>query len=212
MEIRFVQSLQFRCLAILTLLFFSFLGGCVKTESVYEGGETMNLSGKKILMIVAPKNFRDEELLEPKKVLEGAKANVTIASKGVKTATGILGAKVNVDLDISEVDISKYDAIIFVGGTGASVYFNDSTAHAIASEAYSSGKIIGAICIAPSTLANAGLLKDKNATAWPSEQENIEAKGGHYTGELVTVDDRIITAKGPMAATAFGKKIAEALK
>lgn len=170
------------------------------------------MAGKKIVMIIAPKNFRDEELLQPKEILEKAGAKITIASKGVKSATGMFGTKVNVDIDISEVKLAEYDAIIFVGGTGSSIYFNDSTAHSIAKEAIAKGKVLGAICIAPSTLANAGVLKGKRATAWPSEADNLRAKGAEYTGEAVTVDGRIITAKGPEAARKFGEAIAKALK
>lgn len=186
-----------------------FLFGCV--QKLVEG-EEMVVSGKKVLMIIAPKNFRDEEFLEPKGVLEKAGADVTVASKGTETATGMLGAKVNIDIDISEVNVSDYDAVVFIGGTGSAVYFNDSTAQSIAKKAYSEGKIVAAICIAPSILANAGLLEGRNATSWPSEQQNIEANGGSYTSDLVTQDGRIITAKGPQAASQFGKRIVEALK
>ncbi|MEM7822062.1 MAG: DJ-1/PfpI family protein [Candidatus Aenigmatarchaeota archaeon] len=182
------------------------IAGCVEKESM------PNLEGKKVLMIVAPNNFRDEELLKPKEILEKAKAEVKIASKSVATARGMLGASVSVDLDLSEVEVKSYDAVIFVGGTGAQVYFDDPTALKIAKEAYEQRKIVGAICIAPSILANAGILEGKRATAWPSEVSNLEARGAKYTGELVTVDGNIITAKGPEAASQFGRAIAEALK
>ncbi|MEM5766293.1 MAG: DJ-1/PfpI family protein [Candidatus Aenigmatarchaeota archaeon] len=170
-----------------------------------------NLEGKRVLMIIAPNNFRDEELLKPKEILEKARAEVKVASKGVKEARGMMGSIVSVDLDISEAEVQNYDAIIFVGGTGAEIYFNDSTALGIVRKAYEQGKVIGAICIAPSILANAGILEGKKATSWPSETSNLEANGVRYTGESVTVDGKIITAKGPEAASQFGKAIAEAL-
>jgi protease I len=172
----------------------------------------MDLAGKKVLMIIAPENFRDEELLDPKKIFEANKINVTVASKNTKVAKGMLGTKVNVDIDIKDINVSDYDAIIFVGGTGSSIYFNDTTAHEIAKIAYKQGKIVGAICIAPSTLANAGILKGKKATSWPSERENIEEKGGIYTGKGVERDGNIITANGPQSAKEFGNEILKALK
>ncbi|MEM5829416.1 MAG: DJ-1/PfpI family protein [Candidatus Aenigmatarchaeota archaeon] len=181
------------------------IAGCVERRMP-------NLEGKKVLMIVAPTNFRDEELLKPKEILEKAGAQIKIASKDVEIANGMLGTSVTIDLDLSEVDVKNYDAIIFVGGTGAEIYFNDSTALRIARETYEQGKVIGAICIAPSILANAGILEGKHATSFPSEASNLKAKGANYTGELVTVDGKIITAKGPEAASQFGRMIAEALK
>jgi protease I len=190
----------------LILALMIFISGCIEQKEV-----SLDLSSKKVLMIVAPANFRDEELLRPKEILEKAKAKITIASKGVKTAKGMLGSSVSVDLDLGQVDVKNYDAIVFVGGTGAEVYFNDSTALKIAREAYEQGKIVAAICIAPSILANAGILEGKQATAFPSEASNLEANGASYTGEAVTIDGRIITAKGPEAASQFGNAIAKAL-
>jgi protease I len=190
----------------LILALIVFISGCIEQKEV-----GFDLSSKKVLMIVAPTNFRDEELLRPKEILEKAKANVTIASKGVKTARGMLGSSVSVDLDLAQVDVKDYDAIVFVGGTGAEIYFNDSKALKIAKEAYDQGKIVAGICIAPSILANAGILEGKRATAFPSEASNLEANGAIYTGEAVSIDGRIITAKGPEAAVQFGNAIAKAL-
>ena len=189
---------------VVGILFLIFFLGCI-------GGGKMDLRGKKVLMVIAPENFRDEEFMKPKEILEGSGAEITVASKGVKEATGMFGAKANVDLDISEVNVDDYDAVIFVGGTGSSIYFDDSVTISIAKNAYEKGKVVAAICIAPSILANAGVLEGKNATSWPSQKENIEAKGGKYTGELVTVDGKIVTGRGPDAAEEFGRRIAEIL-
>jgi len=183
--------------------------GCIKTNNT--GGGGMNLAGKNVLMIIAPHNFRDEELLETKEVLESNDASITIASKGVDSANGMLGAVVTVDKDVSEVDVNNYDAVVFVGGSGASVYFDDEEILNLAKEAFNQNKIIGAICIAPSILANAELLEGKKVTSFSSEQNNLEKHGAIYTGSDVEQDGRIITGSGPMAASEFGRKISEAL-
>ena len=172
----------------------------------------MTIEGKKVLMIVAPQNFRDEELLEPKDVLEKQGFQVIIASKKTKQATGKLGAIVNVDIEYSQASVKDYNAIVFVGGGGATVYFDDPIVHKMIQEASNQNKIIAGICIASSILANAGILSNKKATCFPSEQNNLEKKGSIYTGERVTVDGNIITANGPQSATEFGEKIANLLK
>lgn len=171
----------------------------------------MDLSGKDVLMIIAPENFRDEELLNTKEVLENYGADITIASKGVDSATGMLGAIVTVDEDVSNVDVKDYDAVVFVGGSGASVYFSDDIVLNIAKDAYNQGKVIGAICIAPSILANAGLLEGKKVTSFSSEQENLESHGAIYTGADVEQDGKIVTGSGPHAASEFGQRISELL-
>jgi protease I len=123
-----------------------------------------------------------------------------------------MGATAEIDKDISAVDVDEYDAVVFIGGQGASVYFDDSTALAIAKDAYEKGKVVGAICIAPSILANAGVLEGKKATCFNSESSNLETQGAEYTGSDVEIDGNVITANGPAAARKFGAAVAEALK
>lgn len=166
---------------------------------------------KKVLMVIAPVNFRDEEFLRPKEIFERDGAEVTVASKGVSEASGMLGARARVDVDVSQVNVTDYDALVFIGGTGASVYFNDQTVLNLAKAADHQGKIIGAICISSSILANAGILSGKKVTGWPSETSNLESKGAVYTGANVEVDGKIVTAKGPEAAAVYGEKIVELL-
>jgi len=165
----------------------------------------------KILMVVAPEDFRDEEFFEPKEIFQKAGLQIAVASKGVKEAQGLLGGSTPVDIDITQVNLNDYDAVVFVGGPGSNIYFIDSTALKLAKSAYQSQKIIGAICIAPSILANAGLLQGKKATCFSAEAENLKAKGAQYTGENVTVDGKIITASGSQAAHQFGEAIVKAL-
>jgi protease I len=166
----------------------------------------------KIAMIVAPAGFRDEECLEPKEIFEGAGVEVVIVSKGTGTARGKLGAELPIDKDISEINAADYDAIVFVGGPGASQYFNYPLALKLAKDAFDGGKIVAAICIAPSILANAGILKGKKVTAFISEEENLEAHGARFTGKSVEQYGKIITANGPGAAKEFGKLILKNLK
>ena len=87
-----------------------------------------DLAGKKVLMVVAPKDFRDEEYLEPRGVLEEAEVEIVVVSKEVEKAIGAYGAKVVVDEEIGNVAAADFDAVVFVGGPGSKVYFDDQTA------------------------------------------------------------------------------------
>ncbi len=169
----------------------------------------MDLSGKKILMVIAPSQFRDEEYYEPKDILEGYDAKITTCSLNDE-AISSSGKRQKIDVLLDDVK-GEYDAVIFVGGVGSSIYFNNGKAHELAKNFNNGGKIVAAICIAPSTLANAGLLSGKNVTSFPSERGNLESRGAKYTGEDVTVDGNIITANGPKAARQFGEEIAKKL-
>jgi protease I len=166
----------------------------------------------KALFIIAPENFRDEELLKPKKILESEGIEVDVVSLRKGRIRGMLGSEVEVSKTIDEVDIEDYDAVILVGGIGATVFFDNEDVHRIFREAHESGKVVGAICISPVTLAKAGLLKGRRATVWHSEANTIKELGANYTGNPVEVDGGIVTANGPTAAEEFGKAIVKLLK
>ena len=169
----------------------------------------------KVLFIIAPVNFRDEELLIPYRIVNEAGYKGVIASRNLQSCRGMLGRIVKPDITISQIEVEEYLAIILVGGSGAKIYWNDPQIHQIFREALEKGKIIGAICISPVTLARAGLLNGKKATVWWSPgfdlRKEITRGGGKYISNPVVVDGRVITANGPKAAQEFGKKIVELL-
>jgi len=164
---------------------------------------------KSAVVVVAKVNFRDEELLEPKEILEKNNVVVRIASTSPGEITGMLGAKVKADILIKDINVQEFDAIVFVGGTGASQYWNDPVAHKLIQDALRNEKIVAAICIAPVTLANSGILKGKRATVWSSESGQLKANGAVYTAGNVETDGNIITAAGPFAAREFGEELAK---
>jgi deglycase len=196
---------------IIGLIFVSFILSCMLIIPVRGESDMQMAKGKKIVMIIARSNFRDEELLKPKEVLEKNGVAVTVASSSLKEATGMLGAKVKPEMLFTNINIADYDGIIFVGGSGANEYWDNPTAHKIANDANNAGKIVGAICIAPVTLAKAGLLKDKKATTYSSTVNDIKACGAKYSGADVERDGNIITATGPTVARKFGEAIVTAL-
>ena len=167
---------------------------------------------KKAVFVIAQNNFRDEELLEPKRILDSRGVETKIAAKTRNNATGKLGTEIKPDLAVPEIEVDDFDAVIFVGGPGAAEYFNDQDAFRVAKDFKEAGKITAAICIAPSILANAGILISKTVTAFPEEEENLKDKGAEYTGMQVEVDGNIVTAKDPSAAKEFGEKLAYLLE
>jgi protease I len=177
----------------------------------------MPAAGKKVLMVIAPKDFRDEELIDTKRVLEEAGARVTVASRTLAESKGMFGAAARPDIALDRALAADYDAVVFVGGSGSKTYFDDPQAHALARDAAGAGKLVGAICIAPSILAKAGLLKGRKATVWDDKgpagpfAANLRAGGATFTDEDVVRDGRFVTANGPKAAEKFGRMLVESL-
>lgn len=166
---------------------------------------------KDVVMVIAPRVFRDEEYAEPKAVLETHGASVVTASAQPGRCIGKLGMTADATISVAEAADRAWDAVIFVGGGGAEIYFDDVSAHGLAREAARSETVLAAICIAPSVLAHAGLLRGVTATAFPSQREDLVANGALWSDGPVAVDGNIITANGPEAARAFGEAILEAL-
>lgn len=168
--------------------------------------------GVKALMIIAYEQFRDEEYLEPKSVLVGNGIDITTASWDLGTAIGKSGIQAEVDITIDEVDTNKYDAIIYIGGPGSKRYWDNLAAHRIAKEGIEYNKVLAAICSASITLARAGVLKDKKATCYKGDVEELKREGAIYTGNPLEQDGLIITADGPGSATSFGIRILETMR
>lgn len=173
---------------------------------------------KKILFIIAGKNFRDIEYFKPRQILEDSGAEVKVASN-IRTgeiARGADGGEVKIDFNINEVNLSDFDLIIFIGGPGALEYLDNKESHEIALKAVELKKKLAAICIAPVILAKAGILRNKKAVVWHNEMNKeaikiLEENGANFVNEPVVEDGDIITAVGPNAAEDFGKKLKSVL-
>ncbi|MDQ7821515.1 MAG: DJ-1/PfpI/YhbO family deglycase/protease [Candidatus Eremiobacteraeota bacterium] len=198
--------------AWMVLLFLSLAAPLSAAPEAFSLPGCLSDSGvKKVVFIIAQKDFRDEEYKIPSDMLKAKGAQVKVASAARGEASGMLGLRVNADLALKEVTPNDYDAVVFVGGPGAQVFFNDREAHRIARETASKGKVLAAICLAPSILARAGVLKGKKATVFESESATLTGAGARYTSSQVVQDGLVITADGPEGAKKFGELIVKAL-
>lgn len=171
--------------------------------------------GKKILLVIAQEQFRDEECFVPKQIFEAAGAKVTVAAEFTETAKGTLGGTIKPDLRISEARIEDYDAIVISGGSGSRKYLWDNKyLRELVKEADSRKKVVSAICISPVVLARAGILKGKESTVFssPDTVHELKEHGAVYQDREVVVSDRVVTGRDPKSAEAFGKAVLKALK
>jgi len=166
-------------------------------------------------MIIAPENFRDEELLVPKGHFEGKGIRVAVASTKRGPCKGSRGAVVDSELTLNELKVSDFDAVLFVGGGGTPIIRKEERAMEIAREAAGQGKVLGAICWATTTLAKAGVLEGKNATVWAGPDSEfgmdtngyIESMGATYVAKGAVVDGKIATADGPAHAQKWAEEV-----
>lgn len=162
----------------------------------------------KVLIVIAPEKFRDEECTVPAAVLQKAGIGYDIASTRRGSCRGMLGTRINATLSFEEVDPKSYDGILIVGGGGAQSYlWEDAVLRDMVKYFHASGKVVAAICLAPVVLARAGILQGKKATFFnsPISLGEMRAAGAVLVDKAVVSDSRIITANGPAAATEFAE-------
>jgi protease I len=189
-----------------------------KTTTTYK--ILQNENSKKIAIIIAPKDYQDMEFGVPYNYFLDNHYFVEVYSTKKGIAVGAFGSQFDVEHDLSELDVKKYDAIAFVGGAGTKIVRDDERSIKILQDAVKNDKIIGAICWSPTILAKAGILRAKNATVWYGNDpefkmltsEYLEEQGANYTDEDVTVDGNIITANGPKVALRYSQAIVKKLK
>ena len=203
-------------IAIVAIVVVAMFAGCVEKEAITPSEPSVieDLGDKNILMVIAPKDFRDEGLFEPKEIFEEKGAKVTIASTSTDIAKGMLGGTVKQDLKISDVNVEGYDAIVIVGGISSKKYlWEDEELRALVKEAYNKDKVVSAICLSPVVLAKAGVLEGKKATVFPDQVAINELKenGAIYVDKSVVVSDRVITGRDSESAKEFALKICNAL-
>ena len=184
---------------------------CVGHPVAAQIEEDQEAGQKRAALIVASRDFRDEELFETRRILERAEIRTVIASSRTGPLQGMLGGTAEATSFVRDLIVDDYDAIVFIGGVGAMEYFDSPAALSIAREAADKKKVLAAICVAPTILANAGLLRGVRATSFLSEREALQVAGANYTGSPLERDGLIITARDPVAAAMFGQAIADAI-
>lgn len=171
------------------------------------------LEGKKVA-ILATDGFEQAELFEPKKALEKEGAEVSIVSLKAGEIKGWdetdWGKSIAVDATLDETLPETYDALVLPGGVmNPDKLRVENKAIEFVKSFFEAGKPVAAICHAPWTLINAGVVKGRKLTSWPSLQKDLENAGAEWMDMQVIVDNGLITSRKPDDLPAFNDKLIE---
>lgn len=129
-----------------------------------------------------------------------------ISVSGNDTVTGSHKIAFGTDVKKADADYASYDGIVLPGGMpGTTHLMEDETVNRVIKEFAQDGKLVAAICAAPSVLGNAGLLEGKTATCYPGVEGKLT--GANFVTNSVAQDGNIITSRGLGTAIDFAAEI-----
>lgn len=129
-----------------------------------------------------------------------------ISVSGEKNVTGSHKIAFQTDVSKADADFASYDGIVLPGGMpGTTHLMEDDTVNRVIKKFATSGKLVAAICAAPSVLGNAGLLEGKKATCYPGVESKLT--GADFVTDPVAKDGNIITSRGLGTAIEFAAEI-----
>ncbi len=155
--------------------------------------------------------FEEVEALAPVDILRRGGVEVKTVGVTSKTVCGSHGIPVVCDTETGEIDFSDAKGIILPGGMPGTLNLEKSeTVNAAIDFAATRGKLIGAICAAPSILGKKGLLEGRNATCFDGFEKYLY--GAKLSSLPAVRDGQFITARGAGAALDFGFLLLAAIK
>ena len=171
------------------------------------------LEGKRIAFL-ATDMVEQVELTEPWKAVrdEGAKVELVSLEEGKIQGFNHYdkGDMFGVDRVVEEASASDYDALVIPGGVGnPDTMRTDENAVAFVRDFFEQGKPVGVICHGPWMLVEAGVVRGRKVTSWPSLQTDIRNAGGEWVDKEVVVDQGLVTSRKPDDLPAFNEKIVE---
>jgi protease I len=172
------------------------------------------LDGKTIAFLVANEGIEQVELTEPWKAVEQAGGTPELISiePGTVQAFNHLDKADTFDVDrtASDADASRYDGLVLPGGVANPDFLRaDESAVAFVRAFFEAGKPVAAICHGPWTLIDAGVVKGRTLTSWPSLKTDLRNAGATWVDEEVHVDEGLVTSRNPDDLPAFCEKLVE---
>jgi protease I len=177
------------------------------------------LAGRRIAFLMANEGVEQIELTDPWQAVEqeGGSPVLVAPDRGSVQAFNHLdkGARFPVHQTVDEAVVEDFDGLVLPGGVANPDQLRTKPgAVALVREFVDAGKPVAAICHAPWTLIEAGAVKDKTLTSWPSVRTDLENAGAKWVDEQVHVDTdggwTLVSSRKPGDLPAFCREAVRA--
>ena len=170
-----------------------------------------SLEGKKVA-ILATHGFEQVELVKPRQAIEEAGAEILVVSPGGAQIRGWnfteWGDKVVVDIPLKSANVDNFDALHLPGGVMSPDFLRmDPAAVGFVRSFFDAGKPVAAICHAPWMLIEAGVLRGRSVTSWPSLKTDLRNAGARWVDEEVVRDGNLVTSRKPDDISAYNREM-----
>ncbi|MDX9740171.1 MAG: type 1 glutamine amidotransferase domain-containing protein [Gammaproteobacteria bacterium] len=170
------------------------------------------LQGRKVAILVE-NGFEEVELTEPRKALEqsGAKTDIVSPHRKVRAWNRTdWGDELERDVDLSQASAQDYDALLLPGGVmNPDRLRTNAQALEFVRQFFEAGKPVASICHGPWTLIDAGVVKGRTMTSWPSLGSDLANAGADWVDREVVVDRGLVTSRRPDDLPSFNRKMIE---
>ena len=172
------------------------------------------LNGKRIAFVVANEGIEQVELTRPWQAVEeaGGEPVLLAPEAGEAQAFNHLDKADTFDVDqvVGEADPSQFDGLVLPGGVANpdNLRTHEEAVDFVRSF-FEAGKPVAAICHAPWTLIEAGVVEGRTLTSWPSLQTDLRNAGAEWVDEEVVTDEGFVTSRNPDDLDAFCAKAVE---
>jgi len=172
-----------------------------------------SLNGKKVAILVAD-GFEQSELEKPRAALDKAGAQTKIVSPNDENVRAWdesdFGDTLDVDVPLSEASPDEYDALLLPGGVmNPDKLRQIPEAVRFVTHFFEAGKPVAAICHGPWMLVEAGVVRDRRVTSWPSLKTDLRNAGAEWVDEAVVTDQGLVTSRKPDDIPQFNEKMIE---
>jgi len=170
-----------------------------------------NLNGMRVAILVE-NGFEHAEMSKPREALQEAGVETVLVSPQKEQVRAWemkeWGKSYPVEQQLEKADPSRFDALLLPGGVMNPDHLRmNPKAVAFVKAFFDAGKPVAVICHGPWTMIEAGVVRGRTMTSWPSLKTDLTNAGAKWVDQEVVVDQNVVASRKPDDIPAFNREM-----